>query len=436
MRLAGWTIRSGQLRSNPGLDYAPDEFRIIALGESTTAQTWVDGRPDSWVDQLQTNLNAAGLGRRFKIVNLAVAGTSTPFLLNDLDDSFQRIKPHAVISMMGINDQNSLEYLRSSPLRIVKLWGWLRSAFDSPQAPPSVSETDMLLINQELLAAPWAKASRREDLAAVSDFVETVAVRHREQRWLVYLWVSHTLHQRYIELWEEKRAPVSQEVMSALLESCRFYARLSHELNPRHMRSLLYLLYCSAPRPDEHEAARRTLKRSLASGAELGGAILSKLDTIGGLRDPSLLLALERHGLRYIPSRSFLQGTQDSYRLLADRLKSRGVPFLAMQYPTGNPDAIRNYFALNPRSDFKSHRDALYGRFPGLKVMPRYADVLVISNENFNDIVTAANFSRYFTDRFAGRFGHMTREGNALVARNAADFIIAHWADISARAPR
>jgi lysophospholipase L1-like esterase len=436
LRLSGWSIRFSQRLSNPDLDFRPDEFRIVALGESTTAQFWSEGRRAGWVDQLQENLNAAGLGRRFKIVNMAVGGSSTPFLLNDLEAAFPLIKPHAVITMMGINDSNRLEYLNTSSLRIVKLWGWLRGALQPSPEAPSISESDFLRIMEELASGPWAKASRPADLASAPDFVEAVAARHEEHRWVVYERASYFHSNRYNELKGKHRAPMSAGMMDALLESCRRYALRSRELNPLHLRTLMNLIVCSSPYPEKHEEARRGLRLSMDAGAQLHGPIFNKLEAIEAQNDPVFLAALERHGLRHAPARPWIETTRDSYRLLADRLKSRGVVFLAMQYPTGNPDAIRNYFAVNFRDDFERHRDAIHGRFPGLEILPRYSDVLVISNENFNKIITKENFYDYFTDSFGGSFGHTTRAGHALVARNAADFIIAHWAEISARAPR
>jgi lysophospholipase L1-like esterase len=435
LRLSGWVIRSNQTDSNPELDYRPDEFRIVVLGESTSAQFWTAGRPTSWAAQLEKNLNAAGLGRRFKVINLAVGGTSTPFLLRELEASRHWIKPHAVITMMGINDNLGLEYLHASSLRIVKLWGWLRSAISPPPSAPLVDHADFRRLLDEMNSGPWVRARRPADLVFAPDFIEAAARRDERLRWLVYHLAAHGHLARYNQLKEEKDSPQIKKTIDVLLDSCRRYAHLSRGLNPLDPRTLRSIVYCSAPDRRTHAAARRALRSSITAGALLDGPIITTLRRIGGLQDPLFLRELKRHDVRYAPSRSKLELTRDSYRLLADRLKAEGVAFLAMQYPTGNSDAIRNYFASNPRTDYRYHGEALHGHFPGLEVLPRYADVFVLGNENFKEAVAARGYSHYFTDRFAGTFGHMTNAGHALVARNAADFIIAHWPAISVYSP-
>jgi lysophospholipase L1-like esterase len=432
LRLSGWVIQAGQSRSNPRLDFRRDEFRIVALGESTTAQVWSDGRENSWVGQLETLLNEASLGYRIKIINMAVGGTSSPFLVQRLEASLSALKPHAVISMMGINDHMQYEYLHDrglKSLRLIKLGRWtlraIKTHAPSQAFSPEANREKFLKIRKALRTnPPWDGARKPADLKGGQDFIEAVASRHEPKRWLVYQAASGEFYARHDQ---EKNSP---EFNAALLRSCRHYARRALEIAPLDVVSLRMLLYCTGTDEVERKQTHELLKRSLAAGVVFDETIRTLLPNVG------VQLESERKGLDLGGVRSWHSVTQGSYRRLADLLRANDVAYLAMQYPTGNPDAIRNYFALHPRFDFESHAESLYAEFENQEILPQYRGVFVIGNENFNNIVTAKNASEYYTDFFIreARFGHTTSKGHALIARNAAQYIIAHWPDILASA--
>ena len=50
--------------------------------------------------------------------------------------------------------------------------------------------------------------------------------------------------------------------------------------------------------------------------------------------------------------------------------------------------------------------------------------IIFVDNEKiFKDAVKQANYEEYFTDIFAGDFGHCTKKGNRLLAENIADVL-------------
>ena len=51
---------------------------------------------------------------------------------------------------------------------------------------------------------------------------------------------------------------------------------------------------------------------------------------------------------------------------------------------------------------------------------PAGAILFVENKKNFKEAVAKASYDEYFTDRFAGGFGHCTPKGNFLLAQNAA----------------
>jgi hypothetical protein len=92
--------------------------------------------------------------------------------------------------------------------------------------------------------------------------------------------------------------------------------------------------------------------------------------------------------------------TQRNYRDLAARLRQRGIPLVAVQYPL---------------RDLGSLEAVLAGR-DGV--------VLVDNEEVFRDALRRAPYDDIFVDQFAGDFGHLSREGNRLLAENVAQKIM------------
>ncbi|MEI6831384.1 MAG: tetratricopeptide repeat protein [Candidatus Omnitrophota bacterium] len=77
-----------------------DVYRILALGESTTA----DGMEDSYPSQLESILNQRKLGIEFSVLNDGVPGADSAYILSRLKANLDRYNPDMVIVMMGIND--------------------------------------------------------------------------------------------------------------------------------------------------------------------------------------------------------------------------------------------------------------------------------------------------------------------------------------------
>ena len=50
--------------------------------------------------------------------------------------------------------------------------------------------------------------------------------------------------------------------------------------------------------------------------------------------------------------------------------------------------------------------------------------IFVENKKNFEEALETAEYSRYFFDNFGGDFGHGTRLGNELIARNLAGVIV------------
>lgn len=92
--------------------------------------------------------------------------------------------------------------------------------------------------------------------------------------------------------------------------------------------------------------------------------------------------------------------TQYNYHRLKDALDKKGVRLVCVQYP------IRSIMPLK-------------------KMFEKEGRVIFVDNEKiFKDSVEKESYNEYFTDMFAGDFGHCTSKGNRLLAENIAIAIL------------
>ncbi len=100
LRVSGFILLAVQRSQNKmGLASGSQrEYRILALGESTTAHS-------QWPSLLELILNNRSNDYKFKVFNEGIPATNTAFILARLHDNLNEYEPDMVISMMGVNDR-------------------------------------------------------------------------------------------------------------------------------------------------------------------------------------------------------------------------------------------------------------------------------------------------------------------------------------------
>nr|MBP7088478.1 tetratricopeptide repeat protein [Candidatus Omnitrophota bacterium] len=101
LRLGGFIFLSLQEQRNRASIYKKGTYRIMCLGESTTAI----GGENSYPSQLEEVLNSANIGVTFTVINKAIPSINTSVILANLEDNLKKYKPDMVTVMMGINDR-------------------------------------------------------------------------------------------------------------------------------------------------------------------------------------------------------------------------------------------------------------------------------------------------------------------------------------------
>lgn len=101
LRIGGFVFLAlKEQHNNISFDKKHNEYRIMCLGESTTAC----GGENSYPSQLENILNNKKLKIRFKIINKAIPGNDSSIIVSHLNDNITKYAPDMIITMMGIND--------------------------------------------------------------------------------------------------------------------------------------------------------------------------------------------------------------------------------------------------------------------------------------------------------------------------------------------
>ena len=99
LRVGGFIFNLQQEQRNK-ISLKNNEFRILCLGESTTAI----GGENSYPSQLQAILNSRHPEIKFKVINKGRVSKQSQHILAELGENLEKYKPHLVITMLGVNE--------------------------------------------------------------------------------------------------------------------------------------------------------------------------------------------------------------------------------------------------------------------------------------------------------------------------------------------
>jgi tetratricopeptide (TPR) repeat protein len=102
LRLGGLAFSSLQQHRNYLSIKQKGAYRILCLGESTTAR--------QYPPFLEEILNQRNIGIRFSVIDKGVVGTNTAYILDRLESNLETYHPDMVIAMMGNNDRKITYY--------------------------------------------------------------------------------------------------------------------------------------------------------------------------------------------------------------------------------------------------------------------------------------------------------------------------------------
>lgn len=359
--------------------------RVLCLGESTTAL----GGESSYPRELERVLDRDGGGRTFSVVNAGIPGITTDVVLARLDELLDRYRPHVVVTMLGINDGlvaagGARRLPAFSSLRVVKLIQLLMAhlrAADEAEHPAPLNP---------LVAAALARLATGDQAAALERLRAGASAADASPEVVRALAVVLAGSMRFDE---------ADRVVADWL------ARHPGDAGTRDVQLQVAIARAApaieARRLDEAEAILGQVERGIpADAVQHRAAVLAKQATVADLRGDHEAAARLRTSADELRQGTWLASTERNYREIVRVVRARGTPLVAMQYPLRSAGALRTLLGDT--------------------------DVTIVENDQpFRDALRRAPWETWFTDAFAGDFGHTTPAGAHLLAEDVAPAVLA-----------
>jgi len=442
LRLGGFTLSSLQEHRNLQSIKQKGAFRIMCLGESTTAL----GGINSWPAQIGDILNQSRIGVKFSVINKGIVGTNTGFLVSQLKSNLDKYQPDLVVTTMGINDYGPRMLYEAAPnskitsflksFKVYKLirliWMHIKAKAEGLGFKADYTEEDNL-ISQEDTFKKAIELNPKNDQAYAGlgrlyrgqgKFPEAEQVLKKaielnpknDQAYILLGWLYNG----------QRKSPEAEQVFKKAIE-----------LNPKNDDAYLDLgrFYRNRGKFTQAEDSfKKTIElnpQNYLAYIDLGWICLKqgKISQAEGLFKKAIELNPENYLVdRVYGAMSVLYEEEIGKLELAKEYINKANRLRLGYY---NPVTVNNYHKLKEILDKKKIR-LVCAQYPMRSVEPlkkifegQQEGIIFVDNELiFKDAVKIEGCWAYFIDMFGGDFGHCTPKGNQLLAENIANTII------------
>jgi len=451
MRGAGALIRARQLQNNREVLQQRHEFRILCLGESTTQGTVAYGH---YPEMMQEILNQQHLGVGVAVVNQGRSGAETHVIVEQLKKDLETFSPNLVVAMMGINDAGRTHAYGTiiapganhwyGSFRTYKLYRMLRATLELDAAPEA---DEGLIVAADMVGHPPAAKTKTPKPAAPSpapppDPAVETSLRRAS---------AHIDHGEFsdAEMILREILSVYPEDSWAHHELARLYAGQGDRAEARRVlaRAIALVphptdgLYASLAIANEQDG---DLDGSIAILRQLIDHIVPADDTPAQIHYRAALATLYEKQRRFdlaeqilLPVVEYDPGNDAHYQVLIDFYERRGNAERAAELHNRQQRVRHEYVNPGTRTNYHKLKEEVLGRgialvaaqYPMRQVETLRRDldhdsaVIYADNGFFQQLVARDGYWRYFTDNFGGDFGHLSTEGNYLLAENIARVI-------------
>ena len=410
MRITGFTILSLQQSENK-IIVKGDVYRILALGESTTA-----GRI-SWPKQLELILNNRSPDIKFKIFNEGIPGTNTAFILSRLEENLDKYNPDMVITMVGVNDYG-LNLIYNDTLstkitflledfRVYKLGKWVLEVLKDKVKDIDFKATGFPIGNDKQIT------KKNDDVyfELGSNYISQGMIEKAEEMYKKAIEINPNYFKAYFELgliyYKQNKIEKAEEMYKKAIEINPNYVLAYSRLGRNYISQGMIekaedMIKKSIEIDPNHDFSYQQLRRIYNRQG------ISYSEQLNPDKDIEKLFRENNYSF-YINTTSVYEITQHNYKQLYNILEKRGIKYIAMQYPTLSVDVLKNMFNENE-------------------------NIIFVSNEeNFKNALENARYEDYFSDSFVrkrsdflfkGNWGHTTLKGDILIAENVANDIL------------
>jgi tetratricopeptide (TPR) repeat protein len=463
LRISGFIFISLQESRNLKAIKQNGTFRIMCLGESTTAM----GGVNSYPAQLEEILNQANnIGVKFIVVNKGLGSSNTITILRDVENNLNKYKPDMVITMMGINDcaahmpqerfSSQGKPLFFQSLKVYKLIRLIQlhitaKISELKKSKPIIDKKTTILDKDFLKTGLHKEKSSAYEEPFPNEVILKKTIELRTDDANAYLELARfyynkddlanaeTICHKAIRL--NPKNPTSYELLgnisefqNKLLDAEAAYKK-AVELNPSFCSAYGFLARCLKKQRRYSEAVEAA-KKAIAINPtvhffwaelwltyglwgeyrEAEESIKKFIKTSGGTGYTDLIMLycqiVNTKQENYIEYREKRDETVEectnrftipNYKKIKEILDKRGIQLVCVQYPTLNIAGLRKIYAGQD-------------------------NIVFVDNEMlFKDALRNLRYEELFTDSFGTSFGHCTRKGNRLLAQNIAKTILKEY---------
>ncbi|MDP2652901.1 MAG: tetratricopeptide repeat protein [Candidatus Omnitrophota bacterium] len=475
LRLGGFVFSFLQERGNR-VNLQGDAIRVLCVGDSMTA---LGGR-NSYPTQLEEILKSSLPGRNLRVINKGLVAKGSADVLARLPENLNRYRPAIVVVMVGINDRGGpvrenafsggvvffLENFRV--YHFFQLLGQhvrgkihgAPSLADSaaqtaePEKPPrplkdpreletyirQLDETraefresfkratrpeekahfaraaETVKLRQGILLVALGRHYRIRSDFAESDRYFQMAIAHDPRNYSAYVEMGRSLedqgHCDKAVVFFQKAVEVNANTVLASMGLARCYEAMGQDARAGEIYQALWKAH-----PERYQVASlvgtwmlkhgryELAKEALGSAVNQNPSDPSLYDRLAEaharLGDEDKADEVKKAGQALVRRiENYSDATVGNYNAIAQIVLSRGIKLVCVQYPLRDVDPLRKM---------------LSGKSP---------IVFVENKANFEEALDGTPYATYFSDMFAGDFGHGTRAGNRLIAENVAGAIV------------
>lgn len=399
------------------MPFAKNDYRIMALGDSTTA-LW---GPIAWPAQLEEILNKKNLGKKFTVINKAIPGSNSYIILSRLQENIDKYHPDMVIVMSGINDndllpvnttfiptdEKSADNLFQTAIKRLKLYKVFRFIFLNISNKIGV-HAEANLDEQGFLYQQQGNYKKAEEIYKEAILLNPKNIDVYHKLGYVYQITGQFIFAEELYKQAIKMVPESDTAHVDLgLEYFRqkryreakdLYEKAT-VLNPRSYFAHYLLADILYDPLKDYKYAEKIYKKAIELVPNNSRTYFGLSQVYIALNRPDEAEKIKSEGIA--KSAIINPETKKNYLKIKEVLTGANIKLVAMQYPFRSIEIVKNMLKNDP-------------------------DVIYIDNERiFAEAVNDTNYNKYFSDRFAGDFGHPTPLGFRLIANNLVNVLIA-----------
>ena len=451
MRLIGWVLMRPQHEANKIFPPDAHAFRILTLGESTTADHFVDGKDNSWPRQLEKKMNEKYGDESVRVFNGGIGAVTTDRLVANLEGQVEKFNPHLVIMMVGINDDYYLESKsdfnskRKSffySIKVVKLYKWIKDNIKYRQL--KVKTKPHYIVDDNLSSHEWDEFNNfietfkhnveTDNIGLAISKAEGILKKYQNNIKMVVVVMRgiDNFYRNNVPPWSARKDddPIKRRKMAIekfiveqsdqilsktnnLAEIVSFKAFVYiNQRNPACMDTVLQLL--------EFDSLTPPAKYTLFSGLKWCPRVhVNEMEIAKKVNSFQ-----KQHNVIFSLEGRPIVSTQKNIKKMYRYLQERNIDVIFMQYPLANIDVLQYILSTEEiTADVDEYKNAINMRWkpPPFQVDEKLK--FLENRENFESALKKYDFDEIFIDRFATLFGHTSKIGHELIADNVVEYL-------------